>query len=194
MNGIGYFEVECTEEVGGEAYRQIAEDILGDLDLLRTIAKLHIYIDPEVPIFVAVGVTRKLPRRIRIRDFATVLEQEGKIRLDISDETYLSQLLRILWDRYGRNLVEQPDRWTIVIRREGVKEKDLEDLVVYDPSESIQKDLIYALQYIAPEGFKVRRQFVKDDLFYYVASEDTLPEDVVDTIVAEKLALIGVSL
>ena len=194
MNGIGYFEVECTEEAGGEAYRQIAQDILGDLDLLRTIAKLHIYIDPEVPIFIAVGVTRKLPRHIRVRDFATVLEQEGKVRLDITDETYLSPLLRILWDRYGRNLIEQPDRWTIIIKREDVKGEDLEDLVVFDPSESIQKDLIYALQYIAPEGFKVRRQFVKDDLFYYVASEDTLPEDVVDTLVAEKLALIGVTL
>ena len=192
MVGIEYFEVECSEEAGAEAYRQIAEDILGDLDLLRTIAKLHIYIDPKVPLFIAVGVTRKLPRRIRVRDFSTVLEQEGKVRLDISDETYLSQLLRTLWEKYGRNLVEQPDRWTIVIRREDVKGEDLEELVVYDPSESIQKDLIYALQYIAPEGFKVRRQYVKDDLFYYVASEDTLPEDVVDTIVAEKLALIGV--
>lgn len=194
MKGIGYFEVECTEEAGGEAYRQIAEDILGDLDLLRTIAKLHIYIDPEVPIFVALGVIRKLPRRIRVHDFATVIEKEGKVTLDISDETYLSPLLRILWDRYGRNLIEQPDRWTIVIRHEDVKGEDLEDLVVFDPSESIQKDLIYALQYIAPEGFKVRRQFVKGNIFYYVASEDTLPQDVVDTLVAEKLALIGVSL
>jgi hypothetical protein len=69
----------------------------------------------------------------------------------------------------------------------------LEDLPVYDPSESLYKDLIYALQVIQPEGFKVRRQYYGKGRFYLVASEDTLPEDI-EEIVREKFSLMGESL
>jgi putative methanogenesis marker protein 17 len=193
MKAFEYFEVECEDAVGADSYRKIAGDILGDLDLIKVIGRLHIYIDPKVPLFLAVGVTRKLPRRVRLRDFANVLEQEGGVVIDISDETYLSQLLNILWDRFGRDLVEQPDRWTIRIRSGEVKASEIEDLIVFDPTESLAKDLIYALQYVAPEGFKVRRQLVKEGRFYYVASENTLEADDVDRLLAEKFAKIGVT-
>jgi len=193
MKAFEYFEVECEDAVGGDAYRQIAADILGDLDLIKVIGRLHIYIDPKVPLFLAVGVTRKLPRLVRLRDFANVLEQGGGVVIDISDETYLSQLLNILWERFGRDLVEQPDRWTIQIRSGDVNPSDIENLVVFDPTESLAKDLIYALQYIAPEGFKVRRQLVKEGRFYYVESENTLEEGVVERLLAEKFAKIGVT-
>jgi putative methanogenesis marker protein 17 len=193
MKALEYFEVECPEETGGKAYREIAEDIFRDLDLLKTIGRLHIYIDPKIPLFLAVGITKKLPRLVRVRDFAGVKEEGGKVTLDISEEKYLSQLLKILWNRYGRNLVEQPDRWTVIITGNDVNRSEIEEMVVFDPSESMHKDLIYALQYIAPEGFKVRRQFVSEERFYYVASEDTLPEDIIETLVAEKFARIGVT-
>ena len=62
--------------------------------------------------------------------------------------------------------------------------------MVVDPSESLYKDLIYALQVIQPEGFKVRRQYYAGGKFYLVASEDTLPEDIED-LVREKFALMG---
>ncbi len=193
MKAFEYFEVECDDAVGGESYRRIAADILGDLDLIKVIGRLHIYIDPTVPLFLAVGVTRKLPRRVRLRDFANVLEQEGGVVIDISDETYLAQLLNILWERFGRDQVEQPDRWTIRIRSGEMELSEIEDLIVFDPTESLAKDIIYALQYVAPEGFKVRRQLVKEGRFYYVASENTLDEKEVDRMLAENFAKIGVN-
>ena len=70
----------------------------------------------------------------------------------------------------------------------------VQSLVVADPSETLHKDIIYALQYIAPEGFKVRRQYIKDEKFYYVASEDTLPGDIVETMVVPIFAKMGVTL
>ena len=73
-------------------------------------------------------------------------------------------------------------------------EEDREQIVVADPSETLYKDVIYALQYIAPEGFKVRRQYIKDEKFYYVASEDTLEGDIVETMVAPIFAKMGVTL
>ncbi|MGB9247766.1 MAG: DUF2113 family protein, partial [Methanoregula sp.] len=48
MQAIEYFEVECTEKLGGEYYRQIANDVLLDHNLLRVIHKIHIYIDPKI--------------------------------------------------------------------------------------------------------------------------------------------------
>ncbi len=192
MKAFEYFEVECPEETGAESYRQITEDVLGDLDLIKTIGRLHIYIDPKVPIFLAVGIVKKLPRLIHVRDFANVLEKEVGVVLDISEETYLSHLLRILWDMFGRNLVEQPDRWTIVIKSPEAKREKIEDLVVYDPGESLYKDLIFGLQNVAPEGFKVRRQRIRNNVFCYVASENTLEEEMIRQLVSEKLALIGV--
>ncbi|MDG6257577.1 MAG: methanogenesis marker 17 protein [Methanomicrobiaceae archaeon] len=193
MKAFEYFEVECEDAVGAESYRRIAGDILGDLDLIKVIGRLHIFIDPKVPLFLAVGLTRKLPRRVRLRDFANVLEKGDGVLIDISDETHLSRLLHILWERFGRDLVEQPDRWTIQIRGGAVDPSDIEDLIVFDPTESLAKDIIYAFQYIAPEGFKVRRQLVKEGRFYYVASENTLEEGEVDRLLAENFAKIGVN-
>ncbi|MGF3496604.1 MAG: methanogenesis marker 17 protein [Methanolinea tarda] len=190
MEAVEYFEVECPEAAGREYYRKIADVVLLDHNLLRVIRKLHIFIDPKVPIFVATGVTRKLPGIVRVRDFADVNVKDTNVTISIGDEAYLAPLLRILWDKFGKERVNQPDRFTIVLSV-GEGEGDIADLPVYDPSESIYKDLIYVLQVIQPEGFKVRRQYYGGNRFYLVASEDTLPEDIED-LVSQKFALMGV--
>lgn len=188
---IDYFEVECREESGRKAYRDIAADVLQDLDLIKIVAKIHIYIDLDFPFFLAVGETRKLPPAVKIRDFSNVMEAEGKIILDIADETYLSQMLTILWDKYGRDSIEQPDRFTVTISSQLAGAKEIEETVVYDPGISMYKDLIYALQWIAPEGFRIRREWIDKGKFFYIASENTLPPGILDTIVAEKLKFIS---
>jgi putative methanogenesis marker protein 17 len=193
MDAVEYFEVECPEKAGGEYYQRIADVVLLDHNLIRVIRKLHIFIDPRIPLFIATGVTRKLPGIVHIRDFADVSVQEQKVILSIGDEAYLAPLLKILWEKYGKERVEQPDRFTIVIRIEGAELKEIEDVPVYDPTESLYKDLIYALQVIQPEGFKVRRQYYGKEKFYLVASENTLPENI-EEIVREKFALMGESL
>lgn len=194
MPPLNYFVVESPDAVGREAYERIAADVLQDLDLIKVIDQLHIYADPGVPIFVAVGVLRHMPRDIRVSDFANINPGEKMIVLDIGDETYLAPLLRRLWVTYGKENVDQPDRFTVVLPAGVIAEEDLEQMVVADPSETLYKDIIYALQYIAPEGFKVRRQCIRDGKFYYVASEDTLPDDIVETMVRPIFAKMGVTL
>jgi putative methanogenesis marker protein 17 len=104
-------------------------------------------------------------------------------------------MLSILWGRYGKDYVDQPDRFSVVVHLpEGEDPREIEEIVVADPEEGLYRDLIYALQIVAPEGFKVRRQYHAGGVFYYVASENTLPQEIVDTLVAEKLNLIGVTL
>lgn len=193
MKGLEYFVVECVEEVGAETYRQIADDILSDLNLNQSIGRLHIYIDPETPLFLAVGVIKKMPGLVHIRDVASALKTDDKIVLDVGSETYLSPMLAILWDTFGRDLITQPDRFTVEIHVPDLDPRAIEEMVVVDPSEGMFHDIIYALQWIAPEGFKVRRETVGKGVFSYVASENTLEEGVIDALLKEKFALVGVS-
>ena len=193
MDAIEYFEVESPEETGRAYYRRIADIVLLDHNLLRVIKKLHISIDPRIPLFIAVGVTKKIARVVRVRDIADVNVQERKVTLSIGDETYLAPLLKILWAEYGGDKVIQPDRFTVILNIEGADGHQIEEIPVIDPSESLYKDLIYALLVIQPEGFKVRRQYYGKEKFYLVASENTLPENFED-LVKEKFALMGESL
>ncbi len=190
MATIEYFEVECTEPLGGEYYKQITNDVLLDHNLLRVIHKLHIFIDPKVPIFVAVGVMKRVSSRVRVQDFANVNPLEGKTILVISDETYLAPMLKVFWERFGKDHVEQPDRFTVILYDVPASPQEIEEIVVADPSEALYKDLIYALRCIAPEGFRVRRETYGKEKFSFVASEDTLNESA-DALVKERFERMG---
>lgn len=190
MYAIEYFEVECPEPLGAEYYRQIANDVLLDHNLLKVVNKLHIWIDPKVPIFVAVGTLKRITTIVRVRDLANVNPQEGKMTLVISDETYLAPMLKIFWERFGKDKVEQPDRFTIILYDVPVSAQEIEEIIVADPSESLFKDLIYAFRCIAPEGFRLKSERFSTEKFSFVASENTLPEDI-DELVKEKFALMG---
>ncbi len=192
MATLEYFEVECPEPLGGEYYRQITNDVLLDHNLIKVIEKLHIYIDPKVPVFVAVGTLRKITTIVRVRDFANVNPLEGKITLVISDETYLAPMLKLFWELFGKDHVEQPDRFTVMLYDVKMDPREIEDLVVADPSASLFRDLIYAFRCVAPEGFRLRSEKFTKEKFSFVASENTLAEDI-DALVAAKFALIGVT-
>ena len=193
MGTLDYYEVECPEPLGGEYYKRIVSTVLLDHDLVKVVAKIHVFIDPSVPIFVAVGTTRKLPGLVTVRDFSDLNIEDHKVTISIANEAYLAPLLKILWDKFGQAMVDQPDRLTIVMPIERNESEGLPDMVVSDPSEALYKDLIYAMQTIAPEGFKVRRQYYGNGKFYYVASENTIDEDITP-LLSEKFRLMGESL
>lgn len=190
MPAIEYFEVESPEPIGAEYYRQITNDVLLDHNLLRVINKLHVFIDPKLPVFVAVGVLKKITTRVRVGDFSNVNPLEGRITIVISDETYLAPMLKIFWERFGKDHVEQPDRFTVILYDVRAELKEIEDIIVANPSESLYKDLIYAFRCIAPEGFRLRSEIFNKEKFSFVASENTLSENI-DEIIKEKFALMG---
>jgi putative methanogenesis marker protein 17 len=176
---LDHFVVESPDAGGVRAYIDIANDVLLDHTLAKAVAKLHIAIDPEYPLFIAVGTLGRLPPLVRLRDFADVTFEPGRVRLGINEETHLAALLDKLWTRYGKNRIEQPDRWTVEIADQPdlPVDRDLEDLVVSDPTEGLVRDLIYALLSIAPEGFRVREHRYDSGRFWLAASENTLPDD-----------------
>jgi putative methanogenesis marker protein 17 len=159
MSTLEYFEVESTETVGAQLYRRIASTVITDHNLLKVLERLRIWIDPQIPIFIAVGVTRTVPRMITVSDLAGVTYDGQKITLAIADEMYLADLLLVLWKTFGKDQVSQPDRFTIEIQT-GVDAatSGIEELAVADPTEGLFKDLIYSMQVICPEGFRIKRQ------------------------------------
>jgi len=190
MQSIEYFQVECPERTGGENYRQITNDVLLDHNLLRIFHKLHVFIDPKVPIFVAVGILHKITTLVKVGDFANINPQEGKMTLVIGNETYLAPMLKIFWQQFGSEHVEQPDRFTVILYDVKATPAEIEEIVVADPSISLGKDLIYVFRLIAPEGFRVRREIHENGKFIFVASEDPIPEDI-DELIHEKFTLMG---
>jgi len=186
MAGLDYFEVECTED-GSDNYIKIATTVLQDHNLLGIVEGLHIYIDPQYPLFVAAGFIRPPRSVIKISDVGNVLIQDDHATIAVGDETYLAAMLKILWQKLGHDNVDQPDRFTVIIKNAEIP-KDLRDWVVVDPAESLFKDLIYAIQVIAPEGFKVRRENYGKNRFSYAASENTLPAADVEKIIADRFA------
>ena len=184
MAGLDYFAVESTED-GADNYNKIATTVLQDHNLLSIVEGLHLYIDPAYPLFVATGLIRPPRAAIRVSDVGNVLVKDGKATISVGDETYLAPMLAMLWKRLGHDNVDQPDRFTVIISNVEIP-KDIENWVVIDPAESLFKDLIYAIQVIAPEGFKVRRENYGSDRFSYAASENTLPAEDVDRIIADR--------
>ena len=190
MLAVEYFEVECPEPVGAEYYKQITNDVLLDQNLLKVIDKLHVYIDPKVPVFIAVGILKPITNVVKVGDIANINPQEGKMTLVITDETYLASMLKVFWGRFGKDRVEQPDRFTVILYNVKEEAKEIEELVIGHPAESLNKDLIYAFRCIAPEGFRLRSERFEKGKFSFVASENTLVEGI-DDMVKAKFALMG---
>jgi len=190
MLAVEYFEVECPEPVGAEYYKQITNDVLLDHNLLKVIDKLHIYIDPKVPIFVAVGILKPITTVVHVRDIANINPQEGKMTLVINDETYLARMLKVFWEHFGKDRVDQPDRFTVILYNVKEEAKEIEELVIAHPGETLNKDLIYAFRCIAPEGFRLRSERFENGKFSFVASENLLTEEI-DELVKAKFALMG---
>ncbi|MHB8164560.1 MAG: methanogenesis marker 17 protein [Methanoregula sp.] len=190
MLAVEYFEVECPEPLGAEYYKQITNDVLLDHNLLRVIEKIHIYIDPKVPVFIAVGILKPINTVVRVGDIANINPQEGKMTLVITDETYLASMLKIFWEQFGKDKVEQPDRFTVVLYGVQADPQELEQIVIGHPGESVNRDLIYALRCVAPEGFRLRSERFENGKFSFVASENTLAENI-DELVKAKFALMG---
>ncbi|MEI8330755.1 MAG: methanogenesis marker 17 protein [Methanomicrobiales archaeon] len=190
MHAVEYFEVECPEPVGAEYYKQITNDVLLDHNLLKVIDKLHVFIDPKVPVFIAVGILKPITTVVRVGDIANINPQESKMTLVITDETYLAAMLKVFWERFGKDRVEQPDRFTVILYNITEPAAEIENLVIGHPGESLNKDLIYAFRCVAPEGFRLRSERFVPGKFAFVASENTLVEGI-DDLVKAKFALMG---
>lgn len=170
--------VECPDPVGAKATRILIQDTLTDLSLNRVISRLKVYADPVEPVFIFTALLRLGTPAVKLKDFAKVDFTVGKdeVKIELEREAYTVKLLNKLWEHYGKENIGQPDRKTIVVKADPVKEVDvLQELVIEEPQQEVIDRLIDAVALrIIPEGFRVRKHELSTSHILFVASEDTL--------------------
>jgi putative methanogenesis marker protein 17 len=180
MELIESFIVETTDtEVGAKTTRMVIQDTLADLSLSRVIGRLKVFVDPVEPLFIFVALLRLGSPAIKIKDFAKVeMGALGKneLRIEIDKEFLVVKLLNKLWIKYGKEAIEQPERKTIIVKTDPIRDLDmLRELVIEEPKQEVLDRLIDAIALrIIPEGFRVRKHELTNDYVIFVASENTL--------------------
>lgn len=179
MEQLETFIVECTDVTGAKTTRSLILDTLAGLSLSRVIGRLRVYMDPVAPVFIFAALLRMGTPSIRIKDFAKVdMGTLGKdeVKIELDKELFTIKLLNKLWEKYGKENIEQPDRKVIIVKTDPIKDLDmLRDLVIEEPQQEVLDRLIDAIALrIIPEGFRVRKHELSNTHVLFVASEDTL--------------------
>lgn len=180
MDPMEVFKIEVTgqEDYGAKKYRELIMDILQDLGLIRSIGRLYVYVDISKPFFAVYGLLRSGIPPLTVKDVGDVLKVLGGYQIKINDEEHMADLLRVLWDRYGRERIMQPARDIVII----ASDTSPSGLVVADLEAEFLRDLTDALVRIAPEGFRNRRNEMTKDSFFFIAAEESLKPEMVSEI------------
>ena len=169
-------KVECYDETGAEVYDMVVRQILHDLQITRAVKDLRVYIDPREPIFIIVISYEKTAPPVNLVDFAEYELDRGanQVFLKIKDETYLPELLSILWELEGRNKIHQTSRYEVIVDD---PQTDIKNLVVYNPEENLRKKIYDALFRIIPEGFRVVDHHSEGNIIALTASDETIKDE-----------------
>lgn len=183
MEPLEVFTVESEDREGAAKYREVISDILSDLNLVRAIGRLKVYIDPKAPVFIIVGLFRPGLAKLTIGDVADITSVAEGLLVSIREEIYASKAVGKLWAKYGRESVIQTERAAVIVPLKGDFAKQMDDIssiVVYDPREDLHKNVIDALLRIMPEGFRVRKHYIDEHTLAFIASEDPIKPEWVE--------------
>lgn len=179
MEQLETFVVESPDTVGAKTTKVLIQDTLADLSLTRVIGRLKVFVDPVQPVFIFSALLRLGTPAVKLKDFATIdMGTLGKdeVKIELQREIFAVKLLNKLWEKYGKENIEQPDKKIIIVKTDPIKELDiLRELVIEEPQQEVLDRLIDAVALrIIPEGFRVRKHELSTSHVLFVASEDTL--------------------
>jgi len=172
--------VESPDVVGAKTTRTLIADTLADLNLTRVFEKIKVFVDPVEPVFIFVALLRLATPPVKLKDFAKVeLGALGKdeIKIELRKEIYTVKLLNKLWEKYGKEKLDQPDKKIIMIKvKEPEREVDsLKEIIIEEPQQEVIDRIIDAVALrIIPEGFRVRKHELSTSHVLFVASEDPI--------------------
>jgi len=175
-------EVKGTDVYGDEAYKQLFESTMSDVGKAAAIEKASMYLDPSTPLFVFTVILKGEPESKIISDAAS-LRTEGKdVFVSISDENYAPEILAVLWQKYGRDRVDQQTRFDVVVN--GGDADDIAGIEIAS-GEDAKKEIIGALWRVIPEGIKARHNISEGKVITIAATEEIMTQELKD--VATKL-------
>jgi len=168
--------VESYDKSGAEVYEMVIRQTLQDLQLSRAIRDMKVFTDPREPVFIIIVKYEKAASPVKIEDFTEYEynKEENNIYIRVKDETYLPELLQKLWEMEGRENIQQPSRYEIIINDPQAK---LEGIVVHDPAEDLKKKIYDAIFRIIPEGFKVIQRSSEDNIITMVCSDEIIKDE-----------------
>ncbi len=164
-----------TDEFGNEQYRALYEEIMGDVGKLAAVEKSYLVLKPTVPLFIISLKMKARPAARTIGTVASTRTEQDTVYVSITDELYAPGILTALWNRYGRDNVQQLDRLDISVT--GAESSFEVDEIVVESDEQPIQEILGALFRVLPEGIRVRRTFFDGDVVTIVATEERmLPE------------------
>ena len=168
--------VECYDERGAEVYEIIIKQIFQDLVLGASVDDLKAYVNPDDPVFVLAIKMRKTSNVIRFEDVASLTydKADDVTRILVDNENYLPNILKILWMKFSRDEIYQPNRYQLEIKGDHTK---LESIVVDDPHSNLQRRIYDAVFRILPEGFKIIKDMSTEDIVAVVATDELIKDD-----------------
>jgi putative methanogenesis marker protein 17 len=181
MDSLEIFIVESALPSEQEFYRKIIEDNLASLKLVPAIGRIKVVLRPEDSLFQMAIILRDVGSKVTTGDVAEIEAKPvaHEIIISIKKEQYIPELLRKLWERYGKANITQPDRWTVAIDTDRPEEEAafLKDMMVADPRHRLHENLVDFAIRATPEGFRVRYHMYKGNSFIFVASEEALKHE-----------------
>ncbi len=119
MEPLEIFEVESEDKEGAEKYKEVITDILQDLNLVRAIGRLKVYVDPKAPVFIIVGIFRPGMAKLTLGDVADISSVNEGLLVSVREEQYSSKAVGQLWPTYGRENIISTDRAAVIVPFKG---------------------------------------------------------------------------
>ncbi|MCQ5340136.1 MAG: methanogenesis marker 17 protein [Candidatus Methanomethylicia archaeon] len=167
--------VDTNDEKGKEAYMKIIEQSIEDLILGGNINWIYLYLDLEIPLVILKINYKELERKNLLKDLARFEEVANNTKIILKNEIDVTDALRALWSRFGRDKVEQIGRLEILARNIDINE--IKEIKIREKEIDISERIIELINRILPEGFRVRYTIKEGDTLIVIASEDPIKEE-----------------
>jgi len=159
---------QSDESFAYENFESIFRQILQDLGITRSVLAFRIVADPAAPYFLISMRLGRARSAIKVSDMAQLNPHTGGTGITITDENWAPALLNKLWQKYGRDRVEQLTRFELLVR--GAEVDELSELEL-DPGEELKSKILDAVWRVFPEGFTVRYDIVDDKALTIIGTE-----------------------
>ena len=166
---------EGTDDYGAKAYEQLFDTVMSDIGKAVMMDDTLLILKPEVPLFVFSVKLRNKPESLKIKDAASIRTEGKDVHMTISDERYAPEILKQLWDMYGRSNVQQSTRFDISIAN---ADSDKISEIEISSSEEVLKEVIGAIWRAMPEGIKARHTFITGNVVTIMATEEIVTEEI----------------
>lgn len=163
-------------------YKFLADEIVRDLELGNIIIQMRILVDIHYPFF---GIHIVLGPRldlVRVSEVATInVASRSELLIRLTNETHASDLLALMWEKFGRENINQLDRFENLVTTSMAPEA-IKELVVVDPNERKKVEIFDAVNRIIPEGFRVKYNEITESHLLVVGSENPITPEIIDRV------------